>query len=496
MNCSKFLGILLCGISISSAAKALELQELWQVSLPDGQTYMHTGIAWSPVDSLPHVFMLGQTDRTVYHMTPGCDFEAMVTLPEYPISYSRCFGVCLDSTWETSRLVHFRYLSSDSMGRVLIVNLATGDSIHAIDFATRLAYEIPYEEERDSWWHPNTFLCGGARHGMIACLSGTYYDRHYWYDWFSTSGGYTNCSRVRGWSMRNFESLCEFSVYQPGSQACCLMGADSVLDLVYSGHTWGFWEVHDWNDDWSMWFDYWGARIYFCLEQQASYAMSEESQGTVMALERADGPAWGLLFCWNDSLKYWVRGPTEVWSIPSNIPSPELAAAFPHRILPQRVALVYSESGSLTEIDLAGGHILESVEFPLNVQALQPYLTTDSSWELMAVFDRYVRGYRVTGLLPADAISALKVPESYSLAAYPNPFNDAVKIIYELPRTVEVNLRIVDILGREVTTFTNDHQMAGKHEVKWNAANLSSGIYFVCLQAGAATRVQKLVHLK
>jgi len=485
MNCSKFLGILLIYILIAGPVSAFEIEQLWEVAPPAGQNYRHANIVWSSGDSLPHVFFLDRQDWTVYHMTPGQEFEALCTLPAY---VSR-FGVCMDSTLESSVLVHYRRID-DSYGRVTFLNLVSGDSLCGIDVT--LYYWLAYWGYEEEWsWEPGALTCSGSRNGMIAYLYGDYqrYYDAYGMGWWSRGASYRALCKM--WSAREFQEQDERYMARYQTLAFCLMGSDSALDWGCSGRVWGWYESSDlgrWDYNESF-----TSIAFHCEGYSLTFA---EDIGTVMALERADGPAWGLLFSWNDSLKYWVRGPTEVWSIPSSIPSPELAAAFPRRILPQRVALVYSASGLLTEIDLAGGHILESVEFPVNVRALQPYLAADSSWELMAVFDRYVRGYRVTGLLPADDISAASLPESYSLAAYPNPFNDAVTIVYELPRTVEVNLRIVDILGREVTTLANNRQIAGKHEVTWNAANLSSGIYFVHLEVGAATRVQKLVHLK
>jgi hypothetical protein len=168
--------------------------------------------------------------------------------------------------------------------------------------------------------------------------------------------------------------------------------------------------------------------------------------------------------------------------------------AFPHRLLQQRFALVYSGT-TLTEIDLLDGHIAATAEFPPSVKMLQPYIAEDGSWELMAVFDRSARGYRVTGFLPVEDEKPV-LPQLYSLQTYPNPFNEAVKIAYELPRTERVHVHVMDVLGREVATLTDETSTAGKHELIWNPANLASGIYFVCLRTESTSRVTKLLHVK
>lgn len=491
MNRSKFLGVFLCGMLISVSTEALELQELWHVSLPKGQYYKRAGIAWSPSDSLPHLFILGREDQTVYHMIPGEEFEPVLILPDYPLGGIECFGVCLDSTLGSSVLVHFRYFSPDT-GLVTFVNLLTGDSLYGTEVTTHYDHSY-WWDELEYWWSPNTLFCSGSTNGMLACLYGPYHEDGYYCDIFGHCETWSaNRGHSKTWSVSDLPESESGGLVGVQTQAFCLMGSDSVLDWAYSGRYWGWSESEqgghiNWN--WPL------TSIRFYHEADHSMVMADQV-GTLMALERADGPAWGLLFFTDDSVSYWLRGPTQVWTIPLNISSPTLAAVFPQGILPQRIALVYSSSGTLTEIDLMYQHAAETVDFPMGVRALHPYLADDGSWELMAVFDRDARGYRVTGLLPADERAGPALPETYSIHAYPNPFNDAVKITYELPRSGTVSLRIVDILGREVKTLVREPKAPGKHEVIWKADRVSSGIYFVCFETGGATRVQKLVHLK
>ncbi|MBU1936191.1 T9SS type A sorting domain-containing protein, partial [bacterium] len=142
------------------------------------------------------------------------------------------------------------------------------------------------------------------------------------------------------------------------------------------------------------------------------------------------------------------------------------------------------------------GRIGETADFPVSVRALQPYLGDDDSWDLMAVFDNKVRGYSVSGLLPIGENHEAVLPATYTLEAFPNPFNSTIKITYEIPKVADVRLRIMNVLGREAATLVNTSQTAGKHDVTWSAENLSSGIYFACLEAGNETLVKKLVLLK
>lgn len=81
-----------------------------------------------------------------------------------------------------------------------------------------------------------------------------------------------------------------------------------------------------------------------------------------------------------------------------------------------------------------------------------------------------------------------QIPESVILYQnYPNPFNPETRIRYELPRSVNnqdgfyVKLSVYDILGNEISELVNGRQTEGKYEVKFNASDLPSGVYFVKL---------------
>ena len=66
---------------------------------------------------------------------------------------------------------------------------------------------------------------------------------------------------------------------------------------------------------------------------------------------------------------------------------------------------------------------------------------------------------------------------------YPNPFNPITKIKYLIPDGVNskpkfVRLKVYDILGNEIAALVNEEKPAGNYEVSFNAASLTSGIYF------------------
>ena len=75
-------------------------------------------------------------------------------------------------------------------------------------------------------------------------------------------------------------------------------------------------------------------------------------------------------------------------------------------------------------------------------------------------------------------------PSTFALDQnFPNPFNPSTTIYYQLPKDSRVNLKVFDLLGREVLTLVNEDRPAGYHDAKWNAADVASGVYFYRMEA-------------
>lgn len=91
----------------------------------------------------------------------------------------------------------------------------------------------------------------------------------------------------------------------------------------------------------------------------------------------------------------------------------------------------------------------------------------------------------------------LSSPNTYELAQnYPNPFNPATTINYSIAKESFVNIKVFDILGREVMVLVNEPMKAGKYSVTMNAGNLASGVYFYRIEAGNFVDVKKMTLLK
>lgn len=46
----------------------------------------------------------------------------------------------------------------------------------------------------------------------------------------------------------------------------------------------------------------------------------------------------------------------------------------------------------------------------------------------------------------------------------------------------QVQLKVYDVLGKEVVTIVNQKQIPGNNKVQFDASNLSSGMYFYILR--------------
>lgn len=88
------------------------------------------------------------------------------------------------------------------------------------------------------------------------------------------------------------------------------------------------------------------------------------------------------------------------------------------------------------------------------------------------------------------------IPLSYSLSAYPNPFNPSTTIAISLPEAAQTKLEVFSITGQIVATLTNTLLAAGEHRFQFDAHALPSGIYFAHLESEKFTTTKKIVLLK
>lgn len=100
-------------------------------------------------------------------------------------------------------------------------------------------------------------------------------------------------------------------------------------------------------------------------------------------------------------------------------------------------------------------------------------------------------------LMTGIETNTVSIPQAFSLSQnYPNPFNPETKIRYSLPKQTFVNLKVYDLLGKEVMTLVNGEKPAGSYDVSFNGINLSSGVYFYKMETPDFTEIKRMVLIK
>ena len=79
---------------------------------------------------------------------------------------------------------------------------------------------------------------------------------------------------------------------------------------------------------------------------------------------------------------------------------------------------------------------------------------------------------------------------------YPNPFNPSTTIQFQTIKYKFVTMKVFDVLGCEIATLVNEFKYPGTYFIEWNAAGMSSGLYFCQLQAENEIQTKKLVLIK
>jgi photosystem II stability/assembly factor-like uncharacterized protein len=127
--------------------------------------------------------------------------------------------------------------------------------------------------------------------------------------------------------------------------------------------------------------------------------------------------------------------------------------------------------------------------------------TRDSSFYIAGYYGTILSS-SIGSLVTNISLSSSEIPKEFMLYQnYPNPFNPVTTIKFEVPQrtasnNINIQLKIFDLLGREIITLFDRKVGSGTYEVEWDASSFSSGIYFCRLAADDYTQVKKMVLLK
>lgn len=89
------------------------------------------------------------------------------------------------------------------------------------------------------------------------------------------------------------------------------------------------------------------------------------------------------------------------------------------------------------------------------------------------------------------------VPAAFALEPnFPNPFNPSTTVRFTLSQPGPVRLTVYSVNGEAVATLVSERLAAGTHTRTWNADGMPSGVYFLRMAVGEASRMQKMVLMK
>jgi hypothetical protein len=109
---------------------------------------------------------------------------------------------------------------------------------------------------------------------------------------------------------------------------------------------------------------------------------------------------------------------------------------------------------------------------------------------------RFIGNAELAGSSSNQSLITAELPAEISIANYPNPFNPATTIRYQLPVAGDVTLSVFDIAGQKVAELVNGWREVGNHQATFNGANLASGIYIYRIQAGDFIATNKMMLVK
>lgn len=89
-----------------------------------------------------------------------------------------------------------------------------------------------------------------------------------------------------------------------------------------------------------------------------------------------------------------------------------------------------------------------------------------------------------------------KPTEFRLIGNYPNPFNPSTVISWQLAVTSSVNLSVSNLVGQKVALLVNERQSRGYHAIKFDASELTSGMYYYILRVGTHAERKRMLLLK
>ena len=146
----------------------------------------------------------------------------------------------------------------------------------------------------------------------------------------------------------------------------------------------------------------------------------------------------------------------------------------------------------------------------INTSIFKPKITIPNEAKSIVVADGETKDVDFDIPIFTDVGKNKTLQQLYSLSQnYPNPFNPTTSISYSIPSIASdlsagqasfslrnVQLKVYDILGKEVATLVNENQKPGYYEVEFDGKDLTSGIYIYEIRAGEYIQSKKMLMIK
>ncbi len=92
--------------------------------------------------------------------------------------------------------------------------------------------------------------------------------------------------------------------------------------------------------------------------------------------------------------------------------------------------------------------------------------------------------------------NAIETDEFVFSSSYPNPFNPAFVVPFELFKSTIVDIKLYDVSGRLVTVVADREFVPGSYNLFVNGSNLSSGVYLLRTRVEGIVNTQKMLLVK
>lgn len=142
------------------------------------------------------------------------------------------------------------------------------------------------------------------------------------------------------------------------------------------------------------------------------------------------------------------------------------------------------------------GLIVMNLNVHAQLGAISPYLANSKVNNDVLIAESY-RAFGllqdVQGLAGETAFEVSK--EATDFKNYPNPAVTYTNIAYNLTTKANVNLRVIDLAGKQLCILVKQEQSAGKQEYYWELAknNITSGMYILILQVDNKIYSRKII---